>query len=61
MGQQEHVVGVEENPIMAFTRTVNQYAASSSAHGIAYIFEPGRVGLERLLWMFVVGFALIFR
>ena len=45
----------------AFKDTVNEYASSSSAHGISYIFESDRLGLERLLWIFVVGFALIFR
>ena len=44
-----------------FKDTVNEYASSSSAHGIAYIFESDRLGLERLFWIFVVGFALIFR
>ena len=46
---------------MVFKNTVNEYASSSSAHGIAYIFESGRLPLERLLWKVVVGFALIFR
>ena len=46
---------------MVFKSTVNEYASSSSAHGIAYIFESGRLPLERLLWKVVVGFALIFR
>ena len=45
----------------SFKKTLKEYASSSSAHGIAYIFEPDRLGLERLLWIFVVGFALIFR
>ena len=45
----------------AFKDTVNEYASSSSAHGVAYIFESDRLGLERLFWIFVVGFALIFR
>ena len=45
----------------AFKDTVSEYASSSSAHGIAYIFESDRLGLERLLWICVVGFALIFR
>ena len=45
----------------AFKDTVNEYASSSSAHGISYIFESDRLGFERLLWIFVVGFALIFR
>ena len=44
-----------------FNKTVREYASASSAHGITYIFEPDRLGLERLLWIFVVGFALIFR
>ena len=46
---------------MVFKDTVKEYASSSSAHGIAYIFESGRLPLERLLWEIVVGFALIFR
>ena len=41
--------------------TVQEYAAASSAHGIAYIFEQNRVGLERLFWVVVVGVALIIR
>lgn len=45
----------------AFKDTVNEYASSSSAHGIAYIFESGRLPPERLFWIFGVGFALIFR
>ena len=45
----------------AFKDTVNEYASSSSAHGITYIFESGRLPLERLFWIFGVGFALIFR
>ena len=45
----------------AFKDTVNEYASSSSAHGIAYIFESDRLPVERLFWIFGVGFALIFR
>ena len=45
----------------SFKETVHEYASSSSAHGIVYIFEPGRLRLERLLWFVIVGFALIFR
>ena len=45
----------------AFKDTVNEYASSSSAHGISYIFESGRLPLERLFWICGVGFALIFR
>ena len=51
----------QESHWMVFKNTVNEYASSSSAHGIAYIFESGRLPLERLLWKVVVGFALIFR
>ena len=42
-------------------KTVREYAASSSAHGISYIFEENRVGVERLFWVVVVGVALVFR
>ena len=45
----------------AFKDTVNEFASSSSAHGIAYIFESDRLPVERLFWIFGVGFALIFR
>ena len=44
-----------------FETTVIEYASSSSAHGIGYIFEDGRWGLERLFWVLLVGFAIIFR
>ena len=45
----------------AFKDTVNEYASSSSAHGVAYIFESDRLPIERLFWVFCVGFALVFR
>ena len=44
-----------------FETTVVEYASSSSAHGIGYIFETGRWGIERLFWVLIVGFAIIFR
>ena len=44
-----------------FKRTVNEYAASSSAHGVAYIFEPDRLIIERLFWILVVGCAFGYR
>ena len=44
-----------------FETTAIEYASSSSAHGVAYIFETGRWGIERFFWVLVVGFALIFR
>ena len=45
----------------AFKDTVNAYASSSSAHGVAYIFELDRLPIERLFWVFCLGFALVFR
>jgi hypothetical protein len=42
-------------------KTVREYAASSSAHGISYIFEENRVGLERVFWVVVVGLGLVLR
>ena len=44
-----------------FKKTVNEYAAASSAHGIAYIFEPDRLFIERLFWILVVGIAFGYR
>ena len=44
-----------------FKRTVNEYAAASSAHGVAYIFEPNRLIIERLFWILIVVFAFGYR
>ena len=44
-----------------FRATVNEFAAASSAHGVAYILEPGRLGIERGFWIFIVAFMMIFR
>ena len=44
-----------------FKKTVNEYAAASSAHGVAYIFEPDRLIIERLFWILVVGLAFGYR
>jgi hypothetical protein len=41
--------------------TVQEYAGSSTAHGIAYIFESNRLGLERLFWILFVGIAITIR
>ena len=41
--------------------TVNEYAAATTAHGIAYIFEHGRLAIERVFWIIVVIFALVIR
>ena len=45
----------------ALETTVREYASSSSAHGISYIFESNRLGLERGFWVLIVGIALIIR
>ena len=45
----------------AFETTILEYAPSSSAHGVAYIFETGRWAIERVFWIIIVGFAIIFR
>ena len=34
--------------------TAREYAAASSAHGVGYILEPGRWGVERALWVLTV-------
>ena len=44
-----------------FQKTVKEYAAASSAHGVAYIFEPSRLVIERLFWILVVGLAFGYR
>ena len=44
-----------------FEKTVKEYAAASSAHGVAYIFEPGRLIIERIFWLLVVGLAFGYR
>ena len=44
-----------------FETTMLEFASSTSAHGVTYIFETGRWGIERFFWTIVVGFAIIFR
>ena len=46
---------------MKFKNTVCEYAAASSAHGIAYIFEQDRRGVERVFWIIIVICAFVFR
>ena len=41
--------------------TTSQYAEKSTAHGISYIFEDGRLPAERLLWTIIVIAGLSFR
>ena len=43
-----------------YTKTINEYASVSTAHGIAYIFEDGRCFFERIIWIIVVVLALTF-
>ena len=50
--------GGRKQPLKA---TVREYAASSTAHGIAYIFESDRHGLERIFWTLFVGIAITIR
>ena len=37
-----------------FRSTAKEYAAASSAHGVGYILEPGRLGIERVFWVVIV-------
>ena len=41
--------------------TSSQYAEKSTAHGISYIFEDGRLPAERFLWTIIVIAGLSFR
>ena len=42
-------------------KTIHEYAASTSAHGIAYIFEQQRWKGERVFWILIVALALAVR
>ena len=44
----------DNNPCPVLTKTVHEYAEATSIHGIAYIFESGRLSFERLLWLILV-------
>ena len=58
------LIGMESRATLkskVLKRTVNEYAAVSSAHGVAYIFEPDRLIIERLFWIIVVGVAFTYR
>ena len=39
-------------------RTLKEYSSASTTHGIAYVFEDGRLIFERVLWVIVVGIAI---
>ena len=41
-----------------FNNTVHEYAGSTTIHGIAYIFEGGRLALERIVWVVLFVLAL---
>ena len=43
------------------SNTIRQYAEISTAHGINYIFEEGRLPIERLLWSILVIIGFSFR
>ena len=47
-------------PSRPFTKTLFEYAAGSTTHGISYIFEKGRLILERVFWIIVVIIAVVF-
>ena len=41
--------------------TTCEYASKSTAHGISYIFEDGRLLWERIFWISIVVAGLSFR
>ena len=38
--------------------TLHEYAETTTIHGIAYIFESGRMCLERIVWVILFALAL---
>ena len=52
---------VVKSTIHVVKKTAEEYANSSTAHGIGYITEPNRIMIERCFWLFVVIMALWFR
>ena len=42
-----------------YSKTLFEYAAASTTHGIFYIFEKGRLILERVFWIIVVIIAVV--
>ena len=41
-----------------YFRTLKEYSASSTTHGIAYVFEDNRLFIERVLWIIIVIIAI---
>ena len=42
----------------AFSQTAKGYAASTTIHGIQYIFEEKQKGLDRVLWIIAVSVSI---
>ena len=55
--EEEEDKGAAKGP---FFQTVHEYAEVATTHGIYYIFESGRLVLERVFWVIVVILALLF-
>ena len=45
---------------MGLLQTVREYSASSTVHGVGYIWEKGQHFLERLVWVLVVFLGVCF-
>ena len=53
-------VFIKNDKSRVIIQTAKQYALSSSAHGLSYIAEDGRLLIERILWIFVTTLAISF-
>ena len=49
---------VKMSKMSAYFKTLKEYASASTTHGIAYVFEDGRLMIERILWIIVVIIAI---
>ena len=45
----------------AVEKTIQEYATSSTPHGIGYIFEPRSSSIAKCFWFIIVGLAVILR
>ena len=45
----------------AVEKTAEEYATSSSAHGIGYTTEPRKFPIDTCFWVLIVGIAIIAR